>query len=370
MGIIMNSKFDEYFKEGFNLLYTDNYEKAISLLQKALDLKPNDSIVLDRIGYGHLMLENYEEAEKYFKKSLEIKPDNTLTLVDYGLLFQNQGDLQKAQQFYRKAIDIDDNNEYALRFMGNLYLIQGKNDLALEYYDKYLKLDNEDPYVLTSKSIALIRLGRTSEALEVVDESIKIDSKIYMSWINKSIIAFLMDNIDDEIKYAKKALDLEPDNCQALFHLKEGLKSKGLIKEAKEYEKKMLQTDCIIFEKQLENNLLNNLNLLEKYGFKLQLIKNQYSCKNSSGNNRFIDILCKDTKKNSYVIIELKIVEASIDTYNQIKEYMDIIKADNKVKNINGIVISYGANQEFQNKVKEENNLFQINAEDLDFEIY
>ncbi len=368
--IIMISKFEAYFEEGFNRLYSENYEEGIDLLQKALNLKPNDSLVLDRIGYGYLMLGNYDKSEKYLKKSLEINPENTLSLVDYGLLFQRLGNLKKAHEFYEKALNIDPNSEYALSFMGDLYYIQGNNELAIKYYDKYLKLDNEDAYILTSKSLALINLKKTYDALDVVDESIKVNPNIAMSWIIKSIIAFRMNNIRDEIIYAQKALDLEPKNCKALFHVKSGLKDLGNYEEAKKYEKKMLETDCIILEKQLENQLLDNLKVLEDFGFKLKLIKNQYSCKNSSGNNRFIDLLCKDLENDFYTIIELKIVEATINTYNQIKEYMDIIKVDKQVKNINGIVISYGANKEFQNKIKEDNNLFYINAEDLGFEIY
>jgi restriction system protein len=53
-----------------------------------------------------------------------------------------------------------------------------------------------------------------------------------------------------------------------------------------------------------------------------------------------IDILAKDKKTNSYVVIELKKNQTSDDTLGQIARYMGWIKETKKDPNVKGIIIA------------------------------
>ncbi|GEM_PF-958049 len=127
-----------------------------------------------------------------------------------------------------------------------------------------------------------------------------------------------------------------------------------------EYFKKVVSTEVakpdsaigqgiFYMEKQLEDFLINNwdntelgrkYSLIEEEG---EVISRQFKTDVSS-----IDILAKDKKTNSYVVIELKKNQTSDDTVGQAARYMGWIKAKKGDNNVKGIIIA----AEFDEKVE------------------
>jgi Endonuclease NucS/MrcB-like, N-terminal domain len=94
-------------------------------------------------------------------------------------------------------------------------------------------------------------------------------------------------------------------------------------------------------EKQLEDFLINNWDKTElgkKYSLIVEdgeVVSRQYKTDVSS-----IDILAKDKKTNSYVVIELKKNQTSDDTVGQVARYMGWIKAKKRDNNVRGVIIA------------------------------
>jgi restriction system protein len=94
-------------------------------------------------------------------------------------------------------------------------------------------------------------------------------------------------------------------------------------------------------EKQLEDFIIHNwpnTELGEKYDLIIEegdLLSQQY--KTDIGP---IDILAKDKKTGSYVVIELKRNQTSDDTVGQLARYMGWVKENKKDKNVKGVIIA------------------------------
>lgn len=94
-------------------------------------------------------------------------------------------------------------------------------------------------------------------------------------------------------------------------------------------------------EKQLEDFLINNWDRTElgkKYNLIVEdgeVVSRQYKTEVSS-----IDILAKDKKTGSYVVIELKKNQTSDDTVGQVARYMGWIKEKKGDKNVKGVIIA------------------------------
>ena len=52
-----------------------DYDTALIVLKKAIDIDPRDAGYLSRIAYVYRMKKQYNEAINYYKKALEIKKD-------------------------------------------------------------------------------------------------------------------------------------------------------------------------------------------------------------------------------------------------------------------------------------------------------
>ena len=130
----------------------------------------------------------------------------------------------------------------------------------------------------------------------------------------------------------------------------------------------------ILLEEELEDALVDDLGLLKPFGYNLELCVSpidgasgrQLVCK---GNGGRIDLLCYDRKKKRYVVIELKNVRASQNTFGQISNYIGWVQE--RVAEgapVIGLVISRGYDAKFQSSMKITDKIFHLNIEQLGFE--
>jgi hypothetical protein len=129
----------------------------------------------------------------------------------------------------------------------------------------------------------------------------------------------------------------------------------------------------IALEEQLEEALVQNLSLLKKFGYDLELYIDpdtgrtgrQFVCK---GNGGRIDLLCYDRREKRYVVIELKNVKASQNTIGQICNYMGWVqdRIAGQVPVI-GLVISRGCDAKFESASRVTKHVFSLDIEQLGF---
>lgn len=130
----------------------------------------------------------------------------------------------------------------------------------------------------------------------------------------------------------------------------------------------------ILLEEELEEALAENLDLLKPFGYNLDLYLSpvdgawgrQLICK---GNGGRIDLLCYDRKKEQYVVIELKNVRATQNTFGQISNYIGWVQERiAEGEPVIGLVISRGYDAKFQSSMKITDKIFQLDIEELGFE--
>lgn len=162
---------------------------------------------------------------------------------------------------------------------------------------------------------------------------------------------------DDWNSICELAIEKEPDFKQILDECIKG---------------KLLK--AIFLEEQLEEEIANNLRILKKYGYDLELYIDQnenitgrqYICYGHGGR---IDLLCKNKTTNGFTIIELKNVRANRLAFGQIFDYIGYIQNVFKNKNVNGILINRGSDPGFQQAVKVvPGKIRQIDIQELGFE--
>ncbi len=88
---------------GNALLEEKRYSEALTPLKKALELKPNYSIVLINLGFLHSLKNETGKAAYYWKRSLESRP-HFRTYYNLGLLYQLQGDKKSAREYLEEAV--------------------------------------------------------------------------------------------------------------------------------------------------------------------------------------------------------------------------------------------------------------------------
>ncbi|MFK5948081.1 MAG: tetratricopeptide repeat protein, partial [Methylococcales bacterium] len=146
----------DIFPEQRDLLYSRALiaEKIGGLPLLERDLKvlllkyPNDVAALNALGYTLVdRTERYAEAEVYLQKAIELSPDNALIMDSMGWLRFKQGRLEDALLLLRVAYDKQAENEIAIHLAEVLHKLDANREAA-DIINKALEKTPKDEYLL------------------------------------------------------------------------------------------------------------------------------------------------------------------------------------------------------------------------------
>ena len=81
---------------------------AIGMLEKAYTLTENDPYITDSLGWGYFLNKEYFKAEKYLNLALQIKPDDAVIMDHYGDALWMLGRKLQANYFWKKVLNSDE----------------------------------------------------------------------------------------------------------------------------------------------------------------------------------------------------------------------------------------------------------------------
>ena len=155
------------------------HDKAILLLEEALQVNSKDSSVLNNLGLVHTSLENYEEAEYYLERSLKLKPEYVAGSVNMANLKLKLNNGKEAINILEKIL-INNKDNYEVNFtLGNAYQQIGDFDKAKNCFNKCLDLDKSK--TIADKSLSLItKYKEDSEHFIHMKEKINLEKTFDM----------------------------------------------------------------------------------------------------------------------------------------------------------------------------------------------
>ena len=216
--------FETNFYESLKQKGIENYDRAITALEKCEVLKPNNFIVNFELGKNYLLLKEYKKAYEFFEKATKIDPKNQWAWVGmYDVCYDTQ-DYNKAITIVQKLIE---------------FKVDYKEDLTSLYmntqqFDKALDLINE----LNEK------IGK-SEKRELYKAQILQDSKY------QSAEKF---NLLDQIKKFPKE---ESNYISLIYMYSQSNQEEKALEIAKKLEKEIPTSDWAqvsLFKFHLNNN--------------------------------------------------------------------------------------------------------------------
>lgn len=84
-----------------------NLKEGTKLIEKAVQLKPDDGYIVDSLGWAHYKQGNYKEAVRYLERAVEIKPEDP-TLNDHlGDAFWQVGREREARFQWKQALSLN-----------------------------------------------------------------------------------------------------------------------------------------------------------------------------------------------------------------------------------------------------------------------
>ena len=83
----------------------ENLTEAMDMIRKAVDLKPNDGYIVDSLGWAHYQLGEYEDAVKHLERAVELKPEDPVINDHLGDAYWRAGRQLEARFQWQHARD-------------------------------------------------------------------------------------------------------------------------------------------------------------------------------------------------------------------------------------------------------------------------
>jgi tetratricopeptide (TPR) repeat protein len=257
----------EYYVKGMEFTLKQlNYEKAMEMFNKAIDIDKNYSLAYAGLGKAYSLryweLRNYankldpglvENSFKYSKKALEISPNLDEAHLSLARYYQEADEARFPNKWRlcedstRKALEINPNNaeayfllsriygyddakeeEYlktaikknnfltdAHNNLGVIYLDQSKYDLAEDAFKKAVEIDPEFKTGYMNLGVVYDRKNMLEKALEMYKTVLLKYPDYPLGLINLGIGYRRLNKLDDAMEQFQKAVKVKPDYANA-----------------------------------------------------------------------------------------------------------------------------------------------------------
>jgi len=251
------------------------WEKALQVLERAVEVNPHSSEIRYLLGEAHQRtgmieraLEAYKEVvrldkrnpkalyalgtiynEMYMiKEAVEalrrvvlLDPNHSGACFQLAMAFEKAGMIEECLAMLQEATSIDPNYTEAHRYLAGLYQKRGQYGEALQEYRELARINPDDEEAHLVLATAYNKIGRANEAVIELKELIRINPANLKAHYTLALICYKKGMLEEAIKKFKDVLILSPEDHSARSNLALSYSKKNLLDEAIEEYKEILR---------------------------------------------------------------------------------------------------------------------------------
>jgi Flp pilus assembly protein TadD/mono/diheme cytochrome c family protein len=139
--------------------------RAISHLERAVQLNPRSAMSRYNLGTALLVLGRRGEAMTRFSEAIELQPDLAYAHNSLGFALRGQGRTEEAIEHYRRALTVEPRYAHAYNNLGVALQALGRVDEAARSYAEAVRLKPSDPVPRRNWAKVLAVQGHGGEAI-------------------------------------------------------------------------------------------------------------------------------------------------------------------------------------------------------------
>lgn len=334
---------NDLLEEGKTYYNNGEYDKAIEIFKKAVELNPNDDDSWRWLGNSYNRNGQIEEAIKYYLKAAELNPDDSRNWFNLGISYLNNEQYKEAINSFLKVVELNPDDSYSWYGLGNSYIKNEQVEDAIKSLLKATELNSNDYQSWLDLAISYIHNEQYEEAIEPLLKAIELNPNnasdlSLLGWVYK-----LNGQYEEAMNSFIEATKLNQDNNINWYAIGDLLYIQGAYEEAAEYLKKSIE---------LGNNGLNAWELLGNAYSELENYPEAVECYDyilNSGEFEFnTDFAIKFGINYGVALAYLNRTDEAIEMHKQVldldpdnetaKNNLQILQSSNGGVSLNGVV--------------------------------
>ena len=198
-----------------------NMTAAMSSLEKALKIAPEDHDCWLRMGTFCLASRDIVGARDAFEKATEFGPQDSEGWSNLGLVYQQLGENEKARSCWERVTSLEPTDASGWINRGELAYALERIEEGVRSWKAACSIDPK----LTPRWVTVFELGNAAfskghlkEALARYDEAIHLNTEYAQPWVGKALCERKAGNLSIALQFFNEALERDSSNASAWFN--------------------------------------------------------------------------------------------------------------------------------------------------------
>lgn len=197
----------------------DNNDKAIDLINRAIDALPDFADAHCNLGAAYFAQGELTRAEASFRHAATLNPDMPDPVFNLGTTLEEQGKWPEAFESYETAATLAPKNPKYLKSLGDLLLKMEDFTAAIAWFEKYIAQAGADGEVSNNVGYAYERLLDLDSAAHWYEKAASLNPESPEINKNTATVLSRIGRQDEANEYFQRALDCAPEAWEDMANL-------------------------------------------------------------------------------------------------------------------------------------------------------
>lgn len=188
------------------------YSEAIRVLKRALNINPENDLIIHELAYNMESIESPEVIIAFFHDFLNNHPYSHQAWFYLGQTYLENGYAEKSVQAFEYCLAIDEDFKPALHCVGQAQFALGNYDKAAEALEECIVNGQSETMLQCQLGECYEQLDEMEKALTCYDIALEGDKEWVAAWVGKAVANDNLGNDAVALECISKAYNLEPDN--------------------------------------------------------------------------------------------------------------------------------------------------------------
>ena len=189
----------------------ENYPKAISTLNEALNFCKEKDLIFATIGANYYKMKNYEVAAIYFKKAAYLTPAYVEAWTQIALCYIEMNDFNSAIEYLNKGIEHNQKSQDMLIDAARVYMKIGDSDMVETIFNRLIEYGYDDERTWMSIIELYIENEEYAFALDMIEQARDVFENPLELNIRKVLCYYMLEKKDFAYDCLKEYVFTYPD---------------------------------------------------------------------------------------------------------------------------------------------------------------